>query len=112
MRSCGRYAHANSRGALYLLHEIAGVRIAGIHAQRARDLGARDVDQQRVAVARIEPQALRCAGADVACGADGREYRVLDFLKIVVSDRHVGNRTAVCVEPGTIAGATREREHH
>ena len=96
------HAHADGGVALNFLHEVAGVGIAGVDAHEARHFGARHVDQQRVTIARIEPQSLRRVGALMAAAADGREYRVLDFLEIVVSGRTGRHRTAACIEPGSV----------
>src|SRR5207237_4389921 len=90
-------------------HEIAGVGRAGLHAQPARILVARNADQQRVAVRGIELEALRRGGAAVTVRADGSEDVVLNGLEVRGERRRRGtaraDRLSVDVQPAPLPAA-------
>ena len=98
--------------ALDLVHDVALVRIARVHAQQGRHFVARDVHQHRVAVGRVEPQSLRRIGADVALRADRRENRVLDFLEVGIARRLSRNWLTILVQSFAASGGASGQNQH
>jgi hypothetical protein len=68
--------------ALELLNHIAVGWIAWFHPQQARHLLTGDAHQQVVTIRRIEPQAVRRTGADVAHRTDRGEHMGLNRVEV------------------------------
>jgi hypothetical protein len=105
-RQARRHPLTDCCGAFELLNQIAVVGIAGRHAHEIGLLAARDADEQRVAVGRIEAQAYRRGGSGMTVLAQRLEDVRLDRIEV---GRERTARAAAADE--AVAGTARCEQH-